>query len=170
MDAKALKDITSELTLLYIEDDDNLRTETAKLFGHLFKTVETAENGKIGLDKLNHCDFDLVITDINMPLMDGVTLSRKIRQSNQKQTIIVTSAHDESNYLLELINIGIDRFILKPLDMKKMIYTLFSVCTNISNEKLIQKYKQEIEATNMRLKDSNDELKSLLQTFDMKIS
>jgi hypothetical protein len=51
-----------------------------------------------------------------------------------------------------------------------MIYTLFSVCTNISNEKLIQKYKQEIEATNMRLKDSNDELKSLLQTFDMKIS
>ena len=151
MDAKALKEVTSELSLLYIEDDDNLRKETAKLFGHLFKTVETAENGKIGLDKLSRTYFDLVITDINMPIMDGVTLSKKIRENNHKQTIIVTSAHDESNYLLELINIGIDRFILKPLDMNTMTSALLSVCTNIRNEKLIQKYKQEIEASYISL-------------------
>lgn len=152
MNAKDLKDITSELTLLYVEDDEKLRTETAKLFGHLFKSVATAENGKLGLEKLGESEFDLVITDINMPVMDGVTFSKNIRETNQKQPIIITSAHDESGYLLELINIGIDRFILKPLEMSQMIAALFTVCSNISNEKLIVKYKQEIEESNTKLK------------------
>jgi putative two-component system response regulator len=161
MDAKALKEITSQLSLLYVEDDKILRMETAKLFGHLFNKIDIAENGKIGLEMFLAGDYDLIITDINMPEMNGVELCRSIRKENSKITIIITSAHDESFYLLELIDIGIDKFVLKPLDMQKLISTLFTTGTNIINAKLVLKYKQEIEATNVKLRENQLLLKSL---------
>jgi len=160
MDAKALKEITSQLNLLYVEDDENLRKETAKLFGHLFNSVDLATNGKIGLEMFLKKKYDLIVTDINMPVMGGVELCRNIREIDSRMTIIITSAHDESSYLLELIDIGIDKFILKPLDMQKLTSTLFSTCTNIINAQLVLKYKQEIEATNLRLLKDHQELKS----------
>jgi len=169
MDAKALKEITSELTLLYVEDDEILREETAKLFSHLFKKTQTAENGKEALDILEEEDFDLLVSDINMPIMDGVTLCKEVHRTNPDQPIVITSAHDESKYLLELIDIGVDKFILKPLDMPKFLSVLSQVCSNIQNEKLIQKYKHELEESNQRLTQSNEELETLVKILDNKI-
>ena len=169
MDAKSLKEITSELSLLYVEDDTDLREETEKLFGHLFKRVETANNGQVALDKLLNETFDLVISDINMPVMDGISLSKHIRGKFPEQTIIIISAHNESSYLLELIELGIDKFILKPIDMQKLINTLAVVCSNIMNTRLIDKYKQDLEASNLQLKSSNDELETLVKILDTKI-
>jgi len=160
MDAKALKEITSQLNLLYVEDDENLRQETAKLFGHLFKSVSLAKNGKEGLRMFAQGSYDLIVTDINMPVMNGVDFCRNIRENDSKTTIIITSAHDESSYLLELIDIGIDKFILKPLDMQKLTSTLLTTCTNIVNAQLVLKYKQEIEATNLKLLQEHQQLKS----------
>jgi len=169
MDAKSLKEITSELSLLYVEDNTDLRNETGKLFGHLFNTVDTAYNGKDALEKLLTRGYDLVITDINMPVMDGVELTKHIRENNVTQPIIVTSAHDESSYLLELIELGIDKFILKPLDIQKVIPALSFVCSKIVNEKLVIQYKQELEASNIQLKDSNEELELLVNILETKI-
>jgi len=169
MDAKALKEITSELSLLYVEDDVNLREETAKLFSHLFKSIQTAENGQVALEKFHTNTYDLIVTDINMPVMDGVEFSRNVRETNPQQALIITSAHDESNYLLELIDIGIDKFILKPLDMHKFLSTLAYVCTNISNQKLIKKYKEELETSNKKLSQNNLELESMVKILDNKI-
>ncbi|MDF1879997.1 response regulator [Sulfurimonas sp. MAG313] len=169
MDAKALKEITSELSLLYVEDDEPLRGETAKLFSHLFQDVDLAENGKVALDMYKDKDYDLVVTDIDMPIMDGLKLCQEIRTINPLQSIIVTSAHDDSSYLLELIDIGIDKFILKPLDMQKFLFTLSFVCGNIKNEKLIRSYKKEIETSNKNLKQANEELESIVKILDTKI-
>ncbi len=169
MDARSLKEITSRLSLLYVEDDHNLRKETAKLFGHLFDKVVTVENGQMALDIIKVTPFDLIITDINMPVMDGVTLTRHIRELSPDQTVIITSAHDESHFLMELIELGIDKFILKPLDMQKLIAALSHVCSNIMNEKLVEHYKKEIEASNFQLKNSNDELEILVKVLDTKI-
>ncbi|MFC2074120.1 response regulator transcription factor [Campylobacterota bacterium] len=169
MDVKTLKQITSELSLLYVEDDDSLRDETAKLFRHLFQNVETAENGQIALNMLLETDYDLIVTDINMPIMDGVKLCQHIREHRPELPVLITSAHDESNYLLELIDIGIDKFILKPLNMSKLISTLSQVCTHIHNKMLLYKYKQDLEASNIQLKSSNEELESLVKILDKKI-
>lgn len=170
MDARTLKEITSELNLLYVEDDVVLREETYRLFTHLFKNTDTAENGKVALEKIKTEDYDLIITDINMPIMDGVTLSKEIRKINPNLPIVVTSAHDESNYLLDLIDIGIDKFILKPLEVQKFLYALSIVCTNIRNKKLVKRYKEEIEETNLRLSQSNEELEVLVKILDNKIT
>jgi len=169
MDAKELKELTSELSLLYVEDDDDLRYETYKLFSHLFKTTEAVENGQVAFEAFENNTYDLIITDLNMPIMDGVTLSKKIKEILPTQSIVITSAHDESSYLLELIDIGIDKFILKPLDMQKMLKTLSEVCTHIQNKKLIKRYKKEIEVSNKKLTQKNDELASLVKILDTKI-
>jgi len=163
MDAKALKEITSDISLLYVEDDEDLRLQTSKLFGHLFKEVEVAANGKIGLEKIQNKDFDLVITDINMPVMNGIKLCKNIHEYDKNIPIIITSAHDESTHLLELIDIGIDKFILKPLDMQKMIKTLSIVCININNKKLVKKYKLEKEESCGKVKEINAQLEILVQ-------
>ena len=168
MDAKALKEITSELCLLYVEDNAILREETSKLFGHLFKQVHTAENGKIGLELFIQGNYDLIITDVNMPVMNGVELCRKAREINPDIAIIITSAHDESRFLLELIDIGINQFILKPLNMAKFTSTLLDTCRNIINKKLVLKYKQELEENNIKLKQSNDKLEHLIKTLETK--
>ncbi len=170
MDVKALKQITGELSLLYVEDDDSLRDETAKLFSHLFRHVESAENGESALKMLLEKEYDLMITDINMPIMNGVELCKKIRQEQRSELpILITSAHDESHYLLELIDIGINKFILKPLDIGKVTSSLSQVCTHIYNKKLLQKYKQELEHSNIELKNSNKELENLVKILDKKI-
>ena len=169
MDVKALKEITNELSLLYVEDDDNLREETVKLFQHLFNDVDSAENGQVGLDRILEKDYDLIVTDINMPVMDGVKLCKNIKEHRPQLPILITSAHDESHYLLELIDIGIDKFVLKPLSMGQLTESLFSICTHIANKKLLNKYKQELEQTNSDLKRSNEELNVLVQILDKKI-
>jgi len=169
MDAKALREITSELRLLYVEDDTALRNETAKLFTHLFQNIDTAENGQEALDKLENSSFDLIVTDINMPVMNGVTLCKEIRKILPTQAIVITSAHDDAEYLLELINIGIDKFIVKPLDMQKFLGTLGSACTLVHNAKLITKYKKDIEASNLLLSKNNDELQNVIKILDNKI-
>ena len=169
MDAKELKEITFGLSLLYVEDDENLRNETLKLFSHLFKTTVCAENGKEALVQLEKNSYDLIITDINMPIMDGITLSKKVKELHPTQAIIITSAHDESTYLLELIDIGIDKFILKPLDMHQLLLVLSEVCSHIQNEMLVKIYKQEIESSNKKLKLKNEELESLVKILDSKI-
>lgn len=169
MDAKALKEVTSGLSILYVEDDDDLREETSRLFGHLFENIETAANGRLALERLDTKEFDLIVTDINMPVMDGIEFTKHVREKDEKQTIIVTSAHDETHYLLELIELGIDKFILKPFEMGRLVTALTQVCSNIMNEKLIRRYKEEIESSNIQLKASNQELEILIKVLDTKI-
>ena len=137
-------------------------------FSHLFHTTQSAENGKVALEFLQKNKYDLIITDINMPIMDGVTLSKKVKALYPTQSIIITSAHDESSYLLELIDIGIDKFILKPLNMYNLLHILTEVCTHIQNAKLIKKYKKEIELSNIELGKKNEELQSLIKILDNK--
>ena len=68
--------------------------------------------------------FDLVISDIEMPIMDGIALTAAIRKINETQKVLVLSAHTESDYLLKLLNLGIRKFILKPIDYDEFLETL----------------------------------------------
>jgi len=125
-----LNQLTKNLIVLYVEDDSILREKTCKMLSNLFKHIDTAQNGKEGWEKYqeyykdNEKYHDLVITDIKMPIMDGMILSKKILLLNKEQIIVITSAHDESKYLIEFINMNIDKFILKPFNLNTLI-TLF---------------------------------------------
>jgi len=131
---------TKKLTLLFIEDDENFKKETNEIFKELFCKVDLAENAEIGLEKyLSHYQkqdkyYDIVITDINLPQKNGIELIKQIYKINEHQPIIVLSAHNESNYLLELINIKIEQFLIKPLDYNKILEVFFNVSSKILKE------------------------------------
>lgn len=132
---------TSTLNILFVEDDVNFQKETLEVFSQLFKNVSVANNGKEALDIYNqHYDttntyFDLVISDINMPLLNGVELTKELYKINQDQLIIILSAHNESEYLIELINLGIKQFLMKPLEIEKLLALFFNTAKEINDTK-----------------------------------
>jgi len=129
---------TRDLTLLFVEDYEPLRDEMAEIFEDLFRTVEVASDGKEGLSvyqafyEKHAKHFDIVMTDIQMPVMNGVALSKEIHKMNPDQQIIVLSAHTDSEYLLELINMNIAQFLTKPIEHDSLMEVLCTVSNKVN--------------------------------------
>jgi len=130
---------TQNLSLLLVEDYEPLRNDMAEVLEDLFKRVKVASDGSKALKLYQEYyatynkGFDLVITDIQMPVMDGVELSEALRDINVDQQIIVLSAYTDSDYLLRLINLGIAQFITKPIDHEELMDTLCHVSKKINS-------------------------------------
>ncbi len=142
---------TKNLSILFVEDHEELRVNTSEILKNFFKTVTTCSNGKEALNeyikynKVNSSYYDLVLSDIQMPIMDGIELTEKIYNINESQVIIILSAYDETRYLLRLINLGIEQFIKKPIDYQELLSTFLNSAKKIvqkdttnSNEQIIQ--------------------------------
>ena len=119
---------TQKLTLLYVEDNDDNRLTALSLFEDLFQNIVIAVDGQDGLQKFQENKIDIILTDINMPNMDGLKMAKKIKQLDSEIPIIILTAISDISTVQEAINIGIDSFINKPLDD---INTLFSKLNNI---------------------------------------
>jgi DNA-binding response OmpR family regulator len=144
-----LHKLTADKSILFVEDDSILRQSAQIMFKELFKRVDIAADGLEALQcYTNFYDkdlihYDIVITDIKMPRMDGINLAQEIYNINKNQNIIVISAHDDSDYLIQLINLGINCFIQKPFTTQDMLHKIHAVCQEHSesatlNEKKIQ--------------------------------
>ena len=142
-DFKTLFSKTKDLSLLLVEDYEPLRKDMAEVLEDLFKTVVVASNGVEGLGlydeyhKENDANFDIVISDIVMPVMNGVDLCEILKKRNEDQQIVILSAHTDSEYLLRLINLGIAQFINKPIQQDLLFDTLFSVSGKIRKEEVV---------------------------------
>ncbi len=151
MNFKSLYKYTKDLHLLYVEDDAHLRAETVEILEDFFTSVTVSKDGAEGLKEYksfyrdNGRYFDIVITDINMPIMNGIEMSEAIMQLNEKQSIFVISAYNEPHYLTKLINMGVDKFLIKPLQTKQLIQALYKKAKDIHNEKLSDEYHEKIE-------------------------
>lgn len=120
---------TKKLNLLYIEDNIIVREQTLKMLKSFFNEIDLASNGKEAFDKFleNNLKYNLIITDIKMPILDGVSFIELIRKSNKKIPIIVFSAHDDKEYFLKTINAGVDGYILKPYTINQISNTLYNI-------------------------------------------
>lgn len=103
------------LTLLYVEDEEKVRENVLSYLEKRFKTVHTAVNGAEGLAKYNELNPDIVLTDIKMPVMDGLEMARIIREDNKDVPIIITTAFTNEEFYLQSIEIGINKYIKKPI-------------------------------------------------------
>jgi PAS domain S-box-containing protein len=119
------------IAILYVEDDTVTRDILAGMIPLKFPDVElyTAENGKTGLDIFKERTPEIVITDINMPVMDGIRMSTEIKALRPETAIIILSAYGDTGYLLDAIEIGVNHYILKPIDYKKLFMTI-AKCVN----------------------------------------
>ena len=104
--------------ILYVEDEDGVRRGFVKTLSRYAKEVYEASNGEEGLALYKEHLPDIVVTDIKMPKMNGIEMSKAIKEINPKQAIIVTTAHSESDYLLEAIRLQLHGYILKPIDKR----------------------------------------------------
>jgi len=165
---KDLHVYSKKLSILYVEDEEDLREETAALFKILFKSIDMAVDGEDGLIKYNKNAYDLVISDVNMPNMNGIDMSQNIREINPEQKIVIISAHNESDILLSLIQTGANGFILKPMKTNEMIVALYPVCrdafTQIINLELID----ELNKKNRILQEQNQELRAKSNVVETK--
>lgn len=140
LDCNEVYKFSKDLNVLYIEDDKNFSKETCELFNEFFKKVVCVYDGEAGINEylkyynINKEYYNLVITDISIPKKDGLELIKAIYKMNKTQSIIVISAHNNSENLLELVNIGIEQFLLKPLDFEKVLKTIYTCSLKLKNE------------------------------------
>lgn len=122
-----------ELTLLLVEDEDSIRESMQEVFSGVFQKVISASNGDEGLKKFKKFSPDIVITDIMMPIMDGLEMSKQIKEVSKNTPVIILSAYSEKERLLKAIDVGIDKYVIKPIDMDE----LFVVLEQIVKTKII---------------------------------
>jgi len=131
---KELFNISKHLCVLYVEDDEETQAQYKKIFSVLFKEVKTANNGQEALEAYKENHYDLIITDLTMPIMDGITLMGNVLEINPNQHIIVMTAHNSGESLRSSINFQIDGILLKPVAVDKLFQLLFKVCSTIAVE------------------------------------
>ena len=111
----------SHKELLYIEDNDSAREFTMELLSRFFKKITLAKNGLEGLKVLQTKKIDIIISDVNMPKMDGITMSAEIKKTDKNLPIILLSAHNEINFKADAKEIGINYYLEKPLNLAKLL-------------------------------------------------
>ena len=140
MNTKEIFEKTKVLSVLFVEDHDILREETVSVLSKYFAKVDAAEDGVQGLKQYKeqfdkHNIYDIVITDIEMPNKNGLELINDIKKINKNQLIVVLSAHQDSQYLLQLIDLGINKFIAKPLIYSEFLHTIYTIAKDLTPDK-----------------------------------
>jgi signal transduction histidine kinase len=161
MDYNQLLIYTKDISVLLVEDNEMIRESTKRLLSNYFSKLDSAIDGKDALYKYkiyhntNNLYYDLIITDLSMPKMNGEELIKSIYKINEDQSIVVISAHSESSQLINLIQLGIGNYILKPIDIKKLSEMLYKMCKSIYAQKKLNIYNQTLYDANKELVSKN---------------
>ncbi len=142
---KTLMHQIRRLSLLYIEDNTQARTETIEMLGIFFKDITAAVDGDDGIQKYEKGKFDLIITDIRMPGRDGFSMIQQIRETDNEIPIIIVTAHDETDYFTSAIKLGIDAYLLKPFVIEDLIAVIQKVTKKIIMTRELAAYKETLE-------------------------
>ena len=133
MDINELVSVTQTLRVLYVEDNRDARESTLGMLDSFFSDIVVGVDGEDGLDKFNNSkeSFDIIITDVNMPKMNGLEMIKKIREKDNNVYIVIISAHKESGYLKESMSVGANEIMLKPIEIDKFLSMLGNLCKKI---------------------------------------
>ncbi|HHH19597.1 MAG TPA: response regulator transcription factor [Campylobacterales bacterium] len=108
------------ISLLYIEDDHDIRAIYSDILKEYIEHIYYADDGKEGYARYREHQPDILLLDINMPKMDGLTLAEKIREEDKEVKIIITSSHGEQEKLLQAIELYLVKYLLKPIAPKSL--------------------------------------------------
>lgn len=144
---KELVGITSSMRILYAEDDFQLRENTTGVLSDLFLKVDEASDGQEAWEMYQHniSAYDIIITDLNMPHMNGIELIKHIQAINPLQAIVIISAHNETEYFLESIRNSVMGYILKPIDFEQLIGSLYKTASIVKDRKENVEYKENLQ-------------------------
>jgi DNA-binding response OmpR family regulator len=152
-------DQLKQVSILCVEDEDGIRDIIVKTLKYYFDEVYEASNGEDAYKIYEEKKPKIILSDIQMSKMNGIEFVKKIRAEDLNVMIIMLTAHNENEYLMELINLNIDHFILKPLNLEKLdeglqkyiqrnLYERLQLADDlildVSKRELIYKAKQKI--------------------------
>ncbi len=136
----------NELNVLYVEDDKFIQEELEFFLSGKVKKLFIASNGEEGLEAYKNNQIDLIITDIQMPKMNGLEMSYAIREINKDAKIIITTAFNDTEYLMEAIKLNLGNYLTKPLDLNYLIEIMIESAKNIllekENKKILNTFEQ----------------------------
>jgi len=130
------------IKILYVEDELEIRENTKRPIGFLCDDLIIASNGQEGLELYKQHSPDIVISDIKMPIMNGIDMCKAIKEINKNQHIIFTTAHSESSFFMDAIELQVDGYILKPIDYDLLENKIESIIDQINIKH--QLHQQEI--------------------------
>jgi len=155
------KNLLKRLTLLYVEDDDVIRTELSELLANFFSNVYVSKDGKEGLRTYleNQDNIDIILTDVNMPALSGIEMIKKIRGINSKVPVIFATAHSDNEFLAEAIKLRVQEYVVKPIDIRNLLSLMNEIASSLYQEFLLKqqqeelsKYKEIIDSNNIVIK------------------
>lgn len=143
-------EILKNLTILYVEDDEFIRENTVITLSMLELNVIAAVDGEDGIQKFqNNSNIDFILTDISMPNMNGLDMIEEIKKTKEDIPVIITTAHQEISYLYRAIELHVNSYIMKPIDITNLIKALIkAVEPSILKNELINKNQELIELNN----------------------
>ena len=150
------------LTVLFVEDEEFSRELCSEFLSRIVGRLVTAPNGAAGLETWRQHKPDIIITDIQMPYMDGLAMVQEIRSADQAVPVIIMSAFDEPKYLKRGIDLGVSGYVLKPLEVSMFAATLLGCARG-----LLVAYK--LEQANSALKKQNEFTQATLDGQSAKI-
>ncbi|MGP1450547.1 MAG: response regulator [Wolinella sp.] len=140
------------ISILYVEDEENIRNVLTKILLRKFRDVIIARNGAEGIEQYEAHHPDIIITDIRMPEMNGLEMIEHIRAINPEVPVIITTAFTDAEYFIDAFHLGVNRFILKPIDSDQLEQAIYALI--------------EEKRKNQELKDVNQLLNEYRKAVD----
>ncbi len=123
--------------IILVDDEEEVRKSIIRKIDWTavgFAVVGDAENGEDALEKIENLEPDVVLTDIRMPYMDGLTLAERIRQKYPSMKIVIFSGYDDFEYAKQAIKLNVTEYILKPVNVEELTAILKRIKTNLDEE------------------------------------
>jgi diguanylate cyclase (GGDEF)-like protein len=159
------KEILKTISVLYVEDEDDVRGFTAKLLSSLLKKIYVAQDGQEGLQifEEHKDDIDLVVTDINMPKLDGLSMCEAIKNIHNEIPLVITSAHNDTNFLKRAIEIGVTTYAMKPIDLYQLVESIIKAMEPIILKRKLIELNLSLES---KIEQEVSKIKSILDAQD----
>ena len=159
------KEILKNICVLYVEDENDIREITSKLLSSLLKKIYVAQDGQDGLNIFieNVNEIDLIISDINMPKLDGLSMCEEIKKINNDIPIVITSAHNDTNFLKKAIEIGVTNYAMKPIDLYQLIEGIIKAMEPIILKRKLIELNLSLKS---RIEQEVNKIKSILDAQD----
>lgn len=152
-----------EWTILYAEDDPGIRSQISHFLAHRCGRLVVAENGREALNLFHSERPDMIVSDILMPEMDGLEFATAVKAASPTTPIIVTTAFNDTEYLLHAIEIGIDEYVLKPVSLEKLQAALVKQAEVLFHARAYIASKAQLEAYHQASEEERRLVADLMQ-------
>jgi PAS domain S-box-containing protein len=164
-----MKPLNDSLSILIVEDNDSARMGLVGVvnFKYPGTTIYSAENGRSGIECFKNYSPEIIITNISMPVLDGITMASEIRSLRAESIIIAITSFTDTEYLLNAIETGINHFVLKPLNYEKLFASIDKSIAAISQERQIRAQQEQIRILSKVVEQSHSSV--VITDFNGKI-